>query len=85
MLRDIQLCSIRFPCIVHLPHIHQLLSPGASNVFREFLTCECFDGSFHIVHRVSGPSAAGGEVGDTCATADFEDEMVCADAEAWKD
>lgn len=69
--------------IVHLPHIHQLLPPRAGDILRDPLVQQRLHRRFDGVHGVSRAGDARGEVVDAGAFADFVDEVLAADPEAY--
>lgn len=70
------------PSVVHLPHVHQLLSPRPGNLIRELLVAESLPRGFDDVHLVARAGGAGGEILEAGGTRELEDEVLDAESEA---
>lgn len=63
---------IYIAAVIHLPHIHELLSPSHGDLRRVGLVEEGLVCSLDAVHGVPRPRDLGGEVLDAGRTAHFE-------------
>ena len=70
--------------IVHLPHIHQLLSPTDGDLLRVGLVRERLVRRLDRVHGVLGPRHTRSHVVDTRRSTHFKDAVGDAESEAWE-
>ena len=68
--------------VVHLPHIHQLLSSCPCNLIREFLVAESLPRGLDDVHLVPRAGRAGGEILEAGGACKLEDQVLAAESKA---
>lgn len=67
--------------VVDLPHIDQLLAPGAGNVLWVPLAHQGLVGGLHRVHGVPRAGDSCSQIMNTGGSAHFEDQVLAAETE----